>query len=99
MSDSRHIVIIGNGVAGNEAAHHLRQRDPDCRITIISAGRLLFYNRYELPRMFTEDCDWRDFRNPLFAEAYFSPGFLYAGLYKKAESNPLSKLGKLESYQ
>lgn len=61
--NSPHYVIIGNGVAGNEAAFHLRDRDPDSRITIISAGRLLFYNRYELPRMFSVDgpCDWRNF--------------------------------------
>ncbi len=58
---TEHYVIIGNGVAGNEAACHLRQRDPESRITIITAGRLLFYSRYELPRLFHEDCDWRDF--------------------------------------
>jgi NAD(P)H-nitrite reductase large subunit len=58
---TEHYVIIGNGVAGNEAAYHLRQRDPDSRITIITAGRLLFYSRYELPRLFHEECDWRDF--------------------------------------
>jgi NAD(P)H-nitrite reductase large subunit len=61
MAASQHYVIIGNGVAGNEAAHHLRERDPNSRITIVSAGRLLFYNRYELPRMFHDTCDWRDF--------------------------------------
>lgn len=61
MAASQHYVIIGNGVAGNEAAYQVRQRDPDSRITIVSAGRLLFYNRYELPRLFHASCDWRDF--------------------------------------
>ncbi len=61
MAASQHYVIIGNGVAGNEAAHHLRERDPNSRITIVTAGRLLFYNRYQLPRMFHDTCDWRDF--------------------------------------
>lgn len=61
MATSQHYVIIGNGVAGNEAACQLRQRDPESRITIITAGRLLFYSRYELPRIFHEKCDWRDF--------------------------------------
>ncbi len=61
MAEPRHYVIIGNGVAGNEAAFQLRQREPESRITIVTAGRLLFYNRYELPRMFHEACDWRDF--------------------------------------
>jgi NAD(P)H-nitrite reductase large subunit len=59
----QHYVIIGNGVAGNEAAWHLRQRDPDSRITIITAGRLLFINRYDLPKLFNGagDGDWRQF--------------------------------------
>ena len=59
----QHYVIIGNGVAGNEAAWHLRQRDPESRITIITAGRLLFINRYEFPKLFngSADADWRDF--------------------------------------
>ena len=61
MTAPLHYVIIGNGVAGNEAAHYLRERDPNSRITIVSAGRLLFYNRYQLPRMFHDTCDWRDF--------------------------------------
>ncbi|MCB1830267.1 MAG: FAD-dependent oxidoreductase, partial [Gammaproteobacteria bacterium] len=61
MGSNQHYVIIGNGVAGNEAAYFLRQRDPESRITIITAGRLLFYSRYELPRLFHESCDWRDF--------------------------------------
>lgn len=59
----QHYVIIGNGVAGNEAAWHLRQRDPESRITIITAGRLLFINRYELPKLFNGHggADWRPF--------------------------------------
>lgn len=61
MAAPQHYVIIGNGVAGNEAASCLRERDADSRITLITAGRLLFYNRYELPRIFHEACDWRDF--------------------------------------
>ena len=42
MAASQHYVIIGNGVAGNEAASCLRARDSDSRITLITAGRLLF---------------------------------------------------------
>jgi NAD(P)H-nitrite reductase large subunit len=59
MKDAPHYVIIGNGAAGNEAAWHLRQRDPDSRITIITAGTLLFLNRYQLPRVFEGLDDWR----------------------------------------
>ncbi|MGF1640103.1 MAG: NAD(P)/FAD-dependent oxidoreductase [Rhodospirillales bacterium] len=61
MAAPRHYVIIGNGVAGNEAARQVRERDPNSRITIVSVGRLLFYNRYQLPRLFHEELDWRDF--------------------------------------
>jgi NAD(P)H-nitrite reductase large subunit len=61
MSDATHYVIIGNGAAGNEAAWHLRRRDPDGRITLITAGRLLFLNRYEFPRVLDGVNDWREF--------------------------------------
>jgi NAD(P)H-nitrite reductase large subunit len=56
-----HHVIIGNGVAGNRAAAVLRARDPDNRITIISLGGLLFYDRYQLPQVFQGKRDWRDY--------------------------------------
>ena len=61
MNDGQHYVIIGNGVAGNEAAWHLRQRDPNSRITLITVGKLLFINRYQLPRVFDGIDDWREF--------------------------------------
>jgi NAD(P)H-nitrite reductase large subunit len=37
----------------------LRERDPDNRITIISIGGLLFYDRYQLPQVFEGKRDWR----------------------------------------
>lgn len=57
----KHHVIIGNGVAGNQAAAELRERDPDNRITIISIGGLLFYDRYQLPQVFQGKRDWRSY--------------------------------------
>ncbi len=57
----QHHVIIGNGVAGNRAAAVLRELDPDNRITIISIGALLFYDRYQLPQIFQGKRDWREF--------------------------------------
>lgn len=60
MADAIHNVIIGNGSAGNGAAVTLRERDPDCRITIITLGSLPFYNRYDLPRVFQGCYDWRE---------------------------------------
>ncbi len=61
MADQPHLVIIGNGAAGNRAADILRERNRDCRISIVSAGALLFYNRYELPDVFRGRQDWRDY--------------------------------------
>ena len=61
MNQSQHYVIIGNGAAGNEAAWHLRQRGQNSRITLITAGKLLFINRYQLPRVFEGVDDWRDY--------------------------------------
>jgi len=60
MSTPLHYVIIGNGMAGNAAAAVLREHDPECRITIISAGALLFYNRYDLPNVFRGTESWVD---------------------------------------
>ncbi len=59
MAETEHNVIIGTGVAGNRAAETLRERDPDCRITIITLGSLHFYNRYSLPKVFQGCDDWR----------------------------------------
>ncbi|MCU7879402.1 MAG: FAD-dependent oxidoreductase [Candidatus Thiodiazotropha sp. (ex Lucinoma aequizonata)] len=61
MNDTTHYVIIGNGAAGNEAAQQLRQRDPDSRITLVSAGKLLFLNRYRFPEVLDGVFDWREF--------------------------------------
>ena len=60
MGEVIHNVIIGNGSAGNGAAATLRERDPDCRITIITMSSLPFYNRYDLPRVFRGCYDWRE---------------------------------------
>ena len=61
MATDHHYVIIGNGVAGIRAATVLRERDPDNRITIISIGGLLFYDRYQLPQVFEGKRDWRQY--------------------------------------
>ncbi len=61
MSSRMHHVIIGNGVAGDQAAATLRERDSDSRITIVTAGTLLFTNRYKLPQVFAGKTDWREY--------------------------------------
>ena len=61
MASDQHHVIIGNGVAGVRAAAVLRERDPENRITIISIGGLLFYDRYQLPQVFEGKRDWRTY--------------------------------------
>jgi NAD(P)H-nitrite reductase large subunit len=61
MSAPRHHVIIGTGVAGNQAARTLRRREPDSRVTLVTLSALPFYNRYDLPQVFRGREDWRDF--------------------------------------
>jgi NAD(P)H-nitrite reductase large subunit len=59
VTSVRHHVVIGSGVAGNQAAETLRERDPDSRVTMITISRLPFFNRYDLPRVFRGERDWR----------------------------------------
>lgn len=47
-----HLVIIGNGIAGVTTARHVRKRDPDCRITVISAETDHFWSRTALMYIF-----------------------------------------------
>ncbi|MCU7911309.1 MAG: FAD-dependent oxidoreductase [Candidatus Thiodiazotropha sp. (ex Lucinoma aequizonata)] len=61
MNDTTRYVIIGNGAAGNETAQQLRQRDPNSCITLVSAGKLLFLNRYRFPKVLNGVFDWREF--------------------------------------
>jgi len=60
MSAENHIVIIGSGGAGSEAALTIRQRDPDCHITQITGSKLPFISRYELPQVFNGVSGWRE---------------------------------------
>lgn len=60
-SAPRRYVIIGNGVAGIQAAELLRDRDPEGQVTIVTNSRLLFYNRYLLPQLFQGHKSWREF--------------------------------------
>jgi nitrite reductase (NADH) large subunit len=41
-------VIVGNGVAGTTAAEHIRKRDQDCRIILLTEEDLPFYSRIRL---------------------------------------------------
>jgi NAD(P)H-nitrite reductase large subunit len=68
MTATRHHIVIGSGVAGSQAAETLRSRDPDSRVTMITLSSLPFYNRYDLPRVFRGERDWRQFlvRPPAF---------------------------------
>lgn len=68
MTTARHHIVIGSGVAGSQAAETLRDRDPDSRVTMITLSSLPFYNRYDLPRVFRGERDWRRFlvRPPQF---------------------------------
>ncbi len=55
-----HVVIIGNGVAGTEAALTLRQRDGDCRITVVSEESEHFFSRTALMYVLSGQLSYRD---------------------------------------
>lgn len=48
MSSNRHVVIIGNGIAGITCARHLRKLDEQVRITVISGESKYFFSRTAL---------------------------------------------------
>ncbi|MDF2158440.1 FAD/NAD(P)-binding oxidoreductase [Algoriphagus sp. CAU 1675] len=52
MSQSRHVVIIGNGIAGVTFARHLRKKDQNASITIISGESAYFFSRTALMYVF-----------------------------------------------
>ncbi len=47
----KHIVIIGNGIAGITAADHVRRRHPGCQIHVIAREKHHLYNRMGLSRL------------------------------------------------
>lgn len=51
------VVIIGNGIAGNQVASTLRERDPDISISIVSAEAVPEYDPCSLPYFLGGDCD------------------------------------------
>lgn len=67
---TRHHVVVGSGVAGSQAAATLRERDPESRVTIVTLSSLLFYNRYDLPKVFHGSRDWREYL--VFPPSYYS---------------------------
>ncbi|OUN00045.1 MAG: pyridine nucleotide-disulfide oxidoreductase [Firmicutes bacterium ZCTH02-B6] len=49
-SSNRTYVIIGNGIAGTNAAERLRKEDPTSRVVVIAAEPYPLYNRVALPK-------------------------------------------------
>ena len=49
---SRHVVIVGNGIAGVSAALRLRARQPTWRITMVSGESAHHYSRPALMYLF-----------------------------------------------
>ena len=52
MSSNRHVVIIGNGIAGITCARQLRKLDESVRITVISGESKYFFSRTALMYVF-----------------------------------------------
>ncbi|GAI80956.1 unnamed protein product, partial [marine sediment metagenome] len=53
-------VIIGNGVAGTTAAEHIRKRDNDGKITLITQEPHSFYSRIRLIDFLADEADVQD---------------------------------------
>lgn len=47
----KHVVVIGNGIAGVTAADHIRRRHPDCEIHLIGREKRALYNRMAIARL------------------------------------------------
>lgn len=64
------VLIVGNGIAGNEVAFSLRRTRQDCAITILSAERFPEYDPCSLPYFIARDVPrdavfrkrWQDYR-------------------------------------
>ena len=55
---SRHFVIIGNGISGITFARHLRKRDDQARITVISGESSYFFSRTALMYVYMGQMKW-----------------------------------------
>lgn len=47
----RHVVVIGNGIAGVTAADHVRRRHPACEVDLVARERHHLYNRMAITRL------------------------------------------------
>ena len=56
------VVIVGNGIAGNQVAFTIRERSEDTQITILSAEEFPEYDPCSLPYFLAGDCE----KNALF---------------------------------
>ena len=56
--NSRHFVIIGNGISGITFARHLRKGDDQVRITVISGESPYFFSRTALMYVFMGQMKW-----------------------------------------
>ena len=74
MVPGMRIVIIGNGVAGMEAALAVRKREPSWEITMISEESDHFFSRTALMWVFSGQMSYRDIE-PLERDAYERLGF------------------------
>lgn len=64
-----HVVIVGNGVAGMEAAMTVREREPGWRITVVSEESDHFFSRTALMYVLAGQMAYRDIE-PLERDAY-----------------------------
>jgi 3-phenylpropionate/trans-cinnamate dioxygenase ferredoxin reductase component len=57
-----HVAILGNGITGTTVARHLRKRDPDVRITMISGESTYHYSRPALMYVYMGHLRYQDIK-------------------------------------
>ncbi|MDZ7761358.1 MAG: FAD-dependent oxidoreductase [Desulfovermiculus sp.] len=90
------VVIVGNGIAGNQVAFSIRERSRDTELSILSAERFPEYDPCSLPYFLAGDCEQKAvFRRPERDYAKHDIQLMYAS--KALSIDPQSKTVDTES--
>ena len=89
MARGRRIVIIGNGIAGITAARHIRKRDADCQILVISGETEHFFSRTALMYIYMGHMRYEDTKP--YADSFWDDNRIELVLGWVARVDPTAK--------